>query len=629
MDGNRATTTATATARRATRPRRSVGLDLGLLAVVMTSITVLFVLPSFLDDDQVSVGPDVPVYLWWTRVADAQGLSTVAARPGAPALIGAVTGTVASGDLLTGLAGLQYALGPALAVAGSALLRGRGSLPRPVWVAGGLLAGVWATHLGEGYLSNLAFAAPFLAAAAALARRRRRGTIAAATLLGGGGLLHPQFFVVGTIILLTSAGWAAVRERRLSIRSGDAGRVLTALAGGGVLVGAGLLAAHTGPAALPGDTSKDAYLRRIGHFEELRRLYRERFSSGWRKYAPIMNAILTIGGATRAVGYAQRFLVGWVVVTAIAVPLGLLTGRFPPDRMLTFAFCIPLLSAVGLLWLGRILRRRWLAYSVAVVLIVLTALPAIRGWRDTIEYVSQNEVRGATLAGRIAATTTSGTPLVFVAQDLGGDSVFLWSHVMNVARAAVPPDRAGDVVVFVGDVGDLLAGHSTVRGDEEFDLASAISFEELPDLAGAPIFVVSGFAKDPTAFLTEGLTRWDPTLATTVPHPRALPASPGELAMTDPGRIAGATIRALLLLIVVGFGWAWWAMGDVPGAAAIASAFGIAALTVSALVVERLGLGTMSAGPATIAVVLAGGSGYGLLVGDRLRRRARQRRRVA
>lgn len=604
--------------------RRERLLDLALVAVVLLAITVLFVLPSLVHDDLVSVGPDVPVYLWWTRVADAGGISLVSARPGAPALIGAVTGTIARGDLLTGLAGIQYALGPAIAAAGAALLRGRGSLPRAVWVAGGLLAGVWATHLGAGYLSNLAFAATFLAAAAALARRRQRGTIAAALLLGGGGLVHPQFFALGAVILLTSAAWAIAYERRLSIHAGDAGRVLVALTGGALVVLAGTLATFAGPRRLPGDTSKDAYLRRIGHLEELRRLYRERFRGGWRRYAPIMNGILTLGGATQAVGYAQRFLVAWVGVTAVAVTVGMLTRWFPPDRMLTFAFCIPLLAAVGLLWLGRRLRRRWLAYPVAAALIVLTAIPAIRGWFDSIEYVSAAELRGVALAGRIAETTAPGTPLVFVADDPAGDGLFLWSHVLNVARAAVPPGRAGDVVVFVGEVDDLLAGRSTTRFSDELTLASAISFEDLPNIDGAPIFVVVGFDKDPGAFSADGLTRWDPTLATTVPRPRPLPAGPDELSMTDARRMASATVRTLLLLLAVGFGWAWWAMGDLPGAAATAAAFGVATLTIASFGVERLGLGITSPGSAAVSAALAGGGGYGLLVARRIRDRARR-----
>ncbi|HEX6845024.1 MAG TPA: hypothetical protein VF235_07920, partial [Actinomycetota bacterium] len=294
---------------------------------------------------------------------------------------------------------------------------------------------------------------------------------------------------------------------------------------------------------------------------------------------------------------------------------------FPPDRMLTFAFCIPLLAAVGLFWLGRNVRRPWIVYPVAIVLIVLTALPTIRGWFDTIEYVSPEEVAGATLAGRIGATTPPGTPLVFVADDPDGDGLFLWSHVLNVARATVPPERAGDVVVFLGSVGDLLAGRPTTRLSEELTFASAVSFQSIPeDLDGVPVFVVEGFVKDGSAFLTPGLTRWSPTLATTVPGPVSLPAGQDELATTDAGAIVATTLGALVLLLVAGFGWAWWAFRDLPAALATGAAFGIAALTIAAFVVERVGLGLLGPVPAGLSVALAGGAGYGLALGSRRRR---------
>jgi hypothetical protein len=607
-----------ATIARPVARRRRHTIDAVLVAGVLLAIAVLFLLPAVLHHHLVSVGPDVPVYLWWMRVADDQGISAVGVRPGAPALLGATAGVVAGGNPILGLAGLQYALGPALAAAGASLLRGRGSLPRPVWVAGGLLAGVWATNLGEGYVSNLALAAPYLAAAAGLARRTRRGTLAAVILLGGGGLLHPQFFLVGAAILLVSAGWAILHDRRISFHAGDAGRVLTALAGGAAIVGAAMLAVLRGPARITGDTSKDAYLRRVHHYAELRRLYRARFEGGWRRYAPIMNTILVLGGAVHAVGYAQRFLVSWVGVTAVAVTVGVLTGWFPPDRMLTFAFCVPLLAAVGLRWLARWLRRPWLVYPLAIVLVALTALPTIRGWFDTIEYVAPAEVAGATLAGRIAATTPPGTPLVFVADDPGGDGLFLWSHVLNVARAALPPDRAGDVVVFLGSAGDLLAGRSTTRLSDEFTFASAISHASVPDdLEGIPVFVVEGFVKDPSAFVTPGLTRWTETLAATVADPRPLPPGERELAMTDAGAIVAGTVASLVLLLVVGFGWSWWAFRDLPTALATAAAFGVATLTLAAFVVERLGLGLLATGPAALSVALAGGAGYGLALWGR------------
>src|SRR4051794_41567092 len=107
-------------------------------------------------------------------------------RPGAPALIGTLQGVLGQG-VVGALAGLQYALGPAIGLAAAALARGRGrTLPRGGWLAAGVLAGAWATFLGGGYVSNLVFAAAFVAAGAALGRRTPRGAVLAAVGLRGG-----------------------------------------------------------------------------------------------------------------------------------------------------------------------------------------------------------------------------------------------------------------------------------------------------------------------------------------------------------------------------------------------------------------------------------------------------------
>ena len=207
----------------------------------------VFLWPTLRHGYPLPVGPDVPVYLWWTRVAEFGGISMASERPGAPALIGTMQGVLDQG-LVGALAGLQYALGPTIGLAAAALARGRGrTLPRGGWLAAGLLAGAWATFLGGGYVSNLVFTAAFLAAAAALARRTRRATLAAALVLGGGAITHPGFFVVGAGILAVTGLWAALHEGRFGWRT-DAGRVVTVLGGAAAIFVAGLVAATIGGA---------------------------------------------------------------------------------------------------------------------------------------------------------------------------------------------------------------------------------------------------------------------------------------------------------------------------------------------------------------------------------------------
>src|ERR1700675_4021993 len=205
------------------------------------------------------VGPDFPVYLWWTRVGVAKGISLVGSRPGTPALLAALGGTLRM-PLVPVVAGTQYALAPAIGLAAIALVRGRTPGGRWSWVLAGSLGGLFAVNLAGGYLSNLLFGVTFVAAGAALSARSRRGTVVAALLLGGGGLAHPEFFALGAVILLAAGAWAFVQNGEHG-RS-DAVRVAGALVGGGAVVCAGLLSMLIGSPRISVDTSKDAFLRR-------------------------------------------------------------------------------------------------------------------------------------------------------------------------------------------------------------------------------------------------------------------------------------------------------------------------------------------------------------------------------
>ena len=127
---------------------------------------------------------------------------------------------------------------------------------------------------------------------------------------------------------------------------------------------------------------------------------------------------------------------------------------------------------------------------------------------------------------------------MFVADDPAGIdyALFHLSHGLNTVRAAIPPDRAGDVSIFLGRAEDLLAGRPTVRGDPVFDRASADSLAQIPPGPRA-IFVAPELDRDPSAMTTPGLTTWDGTIATNVPVTGSLHADPGELAPSDPSTI--------------------------------------------------------------------------------------------
>jgi len=618
----RVDTTATNPRIRARHLRTAV--DLVLIGLLGAALLRLFLWPTLQHAYPFPVGPDVPVYLWWTRVATAGGIALASERPGAPALIATVTGTLGQG-LVAGLAGIQYALGPAIGLAAVALTRGRGrTLPRGGWLAAGVLAGAWATFLGGGYVSNLVFAAAFIAAAAALARRTRRGAIAAALLLGGGAITHPGFFVVGAVVLATAGAWAWLHEGRFGWNT-DAGRVVTALSGGVAIAAAGLAAATVGGTRISGETSTDAFLRATGQLQALRHSYLDRFLVNWRRYSPFMTVALAIAGAFRAHGFARRLLLSWAGVSAVGLAVGTATGWYPPDRILMFAFCLPMLAAFGLVALGERLGRWWLAWPIGLVLTALIVAPAVRDWRGQFPYTSPDEVAHMTLAGRIAsARSQQGTPLVFVTDSPDTpEALFLLAHTANVARAALPPARASDVYVFLGAPADLAAGHPSTNGDPRYDRASAASFNRIP--SGPHLtFVVGEDVRDPAELDAPGLTRWDPRLASSEGSPQQLAPNDGELSPVEPRKILEATWRTFLLLIVLGLGWSWWALGDVASGVAGSAAFGAPMLALSAFVLERLGAPLGALGTSTLACALAGGCGYALLATRLLRQRRRR-----
>lgn len=577
-------------------------------------LLVVFVSPTILRSWPFGVGPDVPVYLWWTRVGASRGLSVIGERPGISATIAATAGSLHL-PLVPAVAGLQYAMAASVGVVATALVRGRAAGGRVAWLLAGLTAGLFAVHLGGGYVANLAFTVPFFAAGAALATRTQRGTDAAAALLGGAGLAHPQFFLVGVMVLAIAALWAFLREPERGWSS-DAGRVAVAAAGGGAIVGAGLLSMLIGPTKLRVDTSKDAFLRRTGLGSLLEDTYLSRFREKAWRYAPWALLPLAAAGVPRAHGFTRRFLVSWAVLTLVGVPIGVWSGWFPPDRIMTFGFSLPVLAALGIAWAGDAIAARtspWVGWPVAAALVAVLAWPTLGAWNRQQTYISPEDLSSATEAGRIAATTPPGTPLVFIVNDVDTTSIFLATQAGNILRAAVPPDRADDVHVYVGDPAHYFAGEPTFRGDPEYDTLSRQSLDDIPD-GDAAVFVLREFDRIGGARGDPHFVRWSPAVVSTVQDPRALPAGDGELTASSPWMIAGATLAVALFLWVLGFGWARVTFADRVTAVAAAPGFGAAGLAIVGLLAERVGVPlTGSWGPTLISLV-AGGLGYGLLI---------------
>ena len=596
--------------------------ELAWLAGVGLAVVAVLLAPTIRYGYRFALGPDVPVYLWWTRVGASQGLSVVGQRPGSPALIAVLAGALHV-PISAVTAGLEAALGCATAVATAMLVRAAGAMggerrgARAAWILAGVLTGLFTVHLAGGYLANLAFAAPFVGATVCLGLRTRRSTVAAALLLGGGGLAHPQFFVVGAIVLVAVAVWSLLRREG---SSGDAVNVALATLGGGAIVGAGVLSMAIGPPMLAVDTSRDGFLRRAGMTQTVQEAYVERFDYRWARYVQWLAMPLAVLGSMRTSGFARRVLVAWTALVVIGAPIGLLTGWYPADRLITFGFSVPALAGVGVVavwvWLE---RRAWLATVVAAVLFALMAAGALIAWNRQLPYISSTEVDQVTMAARIAQAAAPDAPMVFIVDQRDGNASFLATRGANVIRAVVPPDRAADVYVYVGTASNLFAHVPTILGRTEYDALSRLYLSDIPE-GPTTVFLLSAFDQGNVATDDPHLYPWGDGVSSSVaPGDVGTQLAPASepLRPSSAVQIVLTTFAILGLCGAVGFGWARWSGLDVVAAAAIAPAFGVAALALCGVALERMGLPLSGSGGPTVVVLLAAAAGYALLVVQR------------
>ncbi len=592
--------------------------DLAWLAGLGFVLLVLLLWPYVVDGYRFGVGPDVPVYLWWTRVGASEGLSMVGSRPGAPALAAALAGTLSLSAVAV-TAGLASALGVVIGSGAAALVRAGGGRASKAWLLAGLLAGVFSVHLVAGYLANLVLAATFLAAAACLAGGRRVWW-AAALLLAGGGLAHPPFLVHAIVVLLGAAALAW----RVGARD-EARDIALSVTAGGLVAGAGVFTSIAGPGPIGVETSRDGYLRRSGLDAQLIDAYRERFRLRAARYVQWISVPLAIAGTSTAEDFLRRFLTSWLVVIAIGIPVGYVTGWLPPDRLVTFGFVVPIGAALGVAWVHRRLGARiWLARAVVVVLVGWMIVGALLAWGRQKPFISPHE---AELARTAALRSTVGQdgdrPVVVIVDDADATATFLGSRAANILRAASYPERTDDLYVFVGTVPDYFEGRATVRGDLEYDALSRLTLDDIPREPEPLVLVLTPFYRGEDVGHPR-LTEQEPGLWASETLPEYSVAGGIEalgFGPSPPYWIALATLAILALLALLGLGYARAVFDDLVTAIATAPAFGAATLTISAVTLDRLGLRLADLPVAFAASALAGLGGLALLVVKRKRDR--------
>ncbi|MEX0755553.1 MAG: hypothetical protein WD556_10645 [Actinomycetota bacterium] len=611
-------------------------IDLATLAALAVGLLVFLLAPFVANGFSFPLGPDAPVYLWWTRIAGFEGISAAGERPGVPALLLELAGSTGL-PLTAVVAGLEVAAGTAIGVCAATLVRVR-IRSRLTWALAGALTGVFTVHLVAGYLANLIFTIGFLTAAVCLAARTRRGAWAAAGVLGATGLAHPYFFLVGAVVLVVTAflAWRDVRrapaDRDTATDDGDHDpgeprRIATALLGAGALVGIGMLSTLWGPRPPDVETSRDGFLRRAGLGAELASAYRERFVDRWARYVQWASLPLAVLGVGRVRGFVARFLLAWSAVTVAGVLFALATGWFPPDRFVTFGFAIPILAALGAVRLPSLFRGRWrtVGYAAATGLTVAMVLGASFAWFRNEPYITEEEVRAVETAGRSLDAVDGPTILVYPVEDPTADApTFLLARSWNVVLASLPPDRIRDAVPTTpGGRGREGAAVNEVIGElieQRIDRVVGPN-ATAEDLQRRPQFTIllEPFLDTTAAQLIPQPGGEDGVAVIGGPHVTPTSAPRDPLARTSPAGIALGAVAVLAVLVVTGFGWAATALRSTFVRIATAPAFGAAALIAGGLVVDRIGIRLTGGVPLAVAL-LVGGGGY---IAFLLQRRAR------
>jgi hypothetical protein len=622
---------------------RGGGGDGWLRAGALLGTAAAFVLALYLVHPLVSgyrfpVGPDGPVYSWLAAWAGEVGLREgPGGGPGVPALaltLRAVLGTNAAGAVTI--------LGPALAsicgLAAAGLMAATASAGRWAVAAAVVLTGAFTAYLAGGWLANVTMVALFLAALAALAVAERswRAVLGAAALLGAAGLAHELFLLIGlailagVIVLYLPAALRGVRSGS-SLLDTPAARIAAAAAGG---MGVWLLAVAWLPeASLPGDTSQDGFFRRAGLRFLLLDRYRERFLGDLGRAAvPVAVGVgLGVAGAEDrgAASPGRRYLLAvcgsWGALTAVGIVLLAVTGWGPPNRLLQFAFFLPLIAALGL---AALIRRGGAAVVAGLLAAAAFVAASMAGWLRQSPAVNAGELAQVAAAGRAVAAAPSDMPLVFLVDTSEAAAAYHVTRAGNVIRMGLPAERIDDVRLAVGAPEDLLSGRPTLTGDREHDAASAFYLREArPVLDTAAVLVLEGLNVEGFASARQLGDEVAPGVVALAGETSPTSAAPNPDGV-GPWALVGWSAAAVVLLAALGGGWARWALPGCGPVAVLGAApsVGIAAAILGVFVADRVGL--RPGGAASVAVVVAlGVAGY--VAAARTGRRGDQRRLAA
>jgi hypothetical protein len=512
-----------------------------------------------------------------------------------------------------------------------------------------LIAGAYTDNL----IAWAVFAAaliPILAVA-----RDGRGFVAAIVLLGVGGLVHVAFFefMLGVLALvallyLPASIWAWRRKETSALATPSA-RLGMALGGAGAFAAIGIFGALNTKPARP-ELSRREFGQKLTIFLPVFKF-------------PVTVPVAAVGAASlaaevsrgrrpgdrldeeslsrRADRFGPRFfavlMAAWSAAATAGIVLYYMGRPSPAHRFLGFLMPLPILIALGLLWIARLLSARTTAAAgIAVVLVGIVALGFLSyqglyvHLASGVEWLDEGKITNAVRAQAYlhASHVPDSQPVVFVIDDGGPNPQVFLPEEAHIMRSVFPADRIRTAYFYVGTPENYLAGRPTILPDDtrRYNIASTRFWNDLqPVYQQHPIALMLDNYNPAFGATAQAHPEWvvnDGVIALNGPRPATkagtppIPGAPRGLAASGVYSIA-----VLVVLTLIGVGWA---VALLPAGVrpfevlAVSAGFGVAFLVIAGTVADRLGLG-LAGVPGGLAGPVAGCTGW-VLGGRRLLR---------
>jgi hypothetical protein len=608
------------------------------LVVAIAGVTILglFLWVYRARNLEAPIGWDNVEYVWRTRLSQEVGIRNVpdavpprmVVKEGRPAYL-VVSSTLSS---LEGVEVLHLAvvlpavMAAALGLAAAAFLRMAVRFPRWALIPSAVAIGVSMNVVlmyQYGYLDNLMAAAVLMAAAIALVAsvEERSAILPAIALLGAVGVIHGAFLAVVLASVVVTAGvylpasyrqWRSGSQKLLDTPSARLGEVAL---GAGIVAGATLFATVSNPPS-----------PRLNRGELAKKL-REDIP---RYRLPVLLPLAAIGAVAlpssdRERGGRTRFVLTFLLAWSGITLAGYIAYRFtslpiPANRLLLFAFALPLLALIGVFALGGIVGRSSTRMTAAIVALGVAGMVLLSEWEwaHTPPHVDPVKYREAAAADAYLRSvgTPVDTPVVFILDDKGSLPAatipFMRDHILG----AISTDRIAHTFVYVGSPENYLAAQPTLSGQRQYDQVSKRFFSRMKHTYEQDPVVLIGSSFNVTHYHSwadprpESVYRDQGVSVVQGPPPPTQSIEPVD-PVGNPGviKIAILSTGTLAWLAFVGLGWGiallrrWLGRLEI---LAVAPAVGLAALVFGGLVIDRLGVRLTGLAGALTPLVVAG-----------------------